>query len=105
MSADVNAEVQRGNGILPNQSLPDDLAQKIRSGYAAGVTWMDQQAGRVLDALDELKQSNNTIVLFTADHGWGLGEHGMWCKYCVFENQVFVRSPSCGATTSQCTTI
>eukprot|EP00038_Savillea_parva_P010432 m.190238 g.190238 ORF g.190238 m.190238 type:complete len:737 (-) comp17994_c0_seq1:155-2365(-) len=87
---DVNADVGAGRGILPNVSLPDDLARKIRSGYAAGVTWMDQQAGRVLDALDALGAADNTIVLFTADHGWGLGEHGIWCKYCVFENQVRV---------------
>ena len=45
---------------------------------------------QVLAELDRLEQRNNTIVLFTADHGWGLGEHGIWCKYCVFENQVRV---------------
>ena len=52
-----------------------------------GVTWMDEQAGRVLDELDRLGSRNNTIVLFTADHGWGLGEHG------VAQPQPFV---SCG---------
>ena len=87
-AVDVKADVLKGEGILPNASLSDALTRKIRSGYAAGVTWMDQQAGRVLDELDRLGQRNNTIVMFTADHGWGLGEHGIWCKYCVFENQV-----------------
>lgn len=89
-ASDVEADVLRGQGILPNTTLSDNLARKIRSGYAAGVTWMDQQAGRILDELDRLHQEDKTIVLFTADHGWGLGEHGIWCKYCVFENQVRV---------------
>eukprot|EP01052_Picozoa_sp_SAG31_P014531 SAG31_NODE_906_length_11091_cov_22.589065_5_plen_197_part_00 len=79
-----------GQGILPNTSLPDVLARKIRAGYAAGITWMDEQAGKVLDTLETVGHKDNTIVLFTADHGWGLGEHGMWCKYTNFENQVRV---------------
>ena len=67
---DVKAAVDAGHGILPNTSLPDVLARKIRAGYAAGITWMDEQAGRVLNQLDTLKQTDQTIVLFTADHGW-----------------------------------
>ena len=46
--------------------------------------------GRVLDELDALGHRDDTVVLFTADHGWGLGEHGMWCKYTIFENQARV---------------
>jgi iduronate 2-sulfatase len=90
MATDVKAEVDAGGGILPNTTLSDGLSRKIRSGYAAGVTWMDQQVGRVLDELDALGHHDDTIVLFTADHGWGLGEHGMWCKYTIFENQARV---------------
>jgi iduronate 2-sulfatase len=87
---DVKAAVMVGQGILPNTSLPDVLARKIRAGYAAGITWMDEQAGKVLDTLEKVGHKDDTIVLFTADHGWGLGEHGMWCKYTNFENQVRV---------------
>lgn len=46
MATDVKAEVDAGGGILPNSTLSDVLSRKIRSGYAAGVTWMDQQAGQ-----------------------------------------------------------
>ena len=67
-AADVKAEVDAGGGILPNTTLSDTLSRKIRSGYAAGVTWMDRQAGRVLDELDALGHREDTVVLFTADH-------------------------------------
>ena len=69
---DVKAAVLAGRGILPNTTLPDVLARKIRAGYAGGITCMDEQAGRVLDQLDALKQTDSTIVMFTADHGWGV---------------------------------
>jgi membrane-anchored protein YejM (alkaline phosphatase superfamily) len=60
---DVKAAMLDGHGILPNTSLPDILQQKIRAGYAAGVTWMDQQAGRVLDTLESVGHKEDTIVL------------------------------------------
>ena len=89
-TADAAQDVARGHGILPNESFTDDLTRKIRAGYAAGITHTDTQVGRVLDALESSHEANNTVVLFSADHGWGLGENGIWCKYTVFENQVRV---------------
>jgi iduronate 2-sulfatase len=64
---DVKAAVLDGQGILPNTSLPDVLAHKIRAGYAAGITWMDEQAGKVLDTLERVGHKDDTIVLFTAE--------------------------------------
>ena len=55
------------------------------SSYYAAVAYMDAQAGRVLDALDELGLRDNTIVVFTSDHGYHLGEHTMWQKLSTFE--------------------
>ena len=46
---------------------------------------MDAQLGRVLDALDETGFAKNTIVVLWGDHGWHLGDHGMWCKHTNYE--------------------
>ena len=82
-TADATEDVLSGHGILPNESFTDTLTRKIRAGYAAGVTHTDTQVGAVMKALDESGEANRTIVLFSTDHGWGLGENGMWCKYTV----------------------
>lgn len=66
--------------------LPDSLARSAIQGYYAAVTFMDAQVGRVLDAMDRLGLSENTIVVFTSDHGYHLGEHGYYQKMTLFEN-------------------
>lgn len=66
-------------------SVPDSTAKKMIHGYYACVSYIDAQIGKVLDCLDELGLSENTIVILWGDHGWHLGEHGLWCKHCNFE--------------------
>ena len=60
------------------------------SAYMASVRFMDQQVGRVLDALDRLDLREETIVIFISDHGYNLGEHDCWSKVSLWEGSVRV---------------
>jgi choline-sulfatase len=66
--------------------LPDDLARQAIQAYYASITFADAQVGRILDALEATGLAENTIVLFTSDHGYHMGEHGHWQKRTLFEN-------------------
>ena len=67
-------------------NLSKDLAQTIKEAYYATTSFVDTQVGRVLDKLKETGLDKNTIVIFTSDHGYHLGEHGHWQKRTLFEN-------------------
>jgi iduronate 2-sulfatase len=54
--------------------------KKAVGGYYAAVTYMDALVGKVLDALEKSGQADNTIAIFTSDHGYHLGEHDFWAK-------------------------
>ena len=58
------------------------------SAYMASVRFMDQQVGRLLDALDRLGLRQETIVVFVSDHGYNLGEHDCWSKISLWEGSV-----------------
>ena len=62
----------------------DEQREMIRSYYAA-TSFMDAQVGRVLDALEDMGLADDTIVVFTSDHGFLLGEHGQWMKNILWE--------------------
>lgn len=67
-------------------NLPDDLARKAIQAYYASITFADAQLGRILETLDETGLAENTVVIFTSDHGYHMGEHGHWQKTTLFEN-------------------
>lgn len=64
--------------------------KKAISGYYASVAFMDAQVGKVLDALKRADIEDETIVIFTSDHGYHLGEHDFWAKVSLHEESAMV---------------
>ncbi len=69
----------------PVHPYPDDIKRKLIHGYYASMSYADVQIGKVMAALDELKLADNTIVVLWGDHGWHLGDLGIWTKHTNFE--------------------
>ncbi len=67
-------------------NLKKERAQEIKEAYYATISFVDAQVGRILDHLELLGLHENTIVIFTSDHGYHMGEHGHWQKLTLFEN-------------------
>ena len=63
---------------------------RARTAYWALVTSMDRMIGRILQALHDNNLAENTLVVYTSDHGDMLGEHGMWWKHTFYEESVRV---------------
>ncbi len=70
--------------------LNDDLRRQALQAYRAGISFMDAQVGRVVETLDRLGLSENTVIVFTSDHGYHTGEHGLWQKQSLFEESTRV---------------
>jgi iduronate 2-sulfatase len=88
------------------ESLPTAQAAEMRHGYFANISFLDAQIGKLLDALETSGLAERTAVVFLSDHGYHVGEHGLWGKTSNFEFDarvpVFVSAPgmrSAGATT------
>jgi len=78
-------ELRQYAGIPEKGPLDDELQRTLIHGYHAAVSYMDAQLGRVLDTLDQTGLAKNTIIVLWGDHGWHLGDHGMWCKHTNYE--------------------
>ena len=75
----------------PNQvAMTDQQRKEAIQAYHASTSYMDAQVGRVLDTLDKLDLAKNTVVAFLSDHGYHLGEYGMWQKQSLFEQSAKV---------------
>ena len=65
--------------------LPNTTIKDLRRYYYASVTYVDHWIGQVLKTLEDNHLSDSTIVVFMSDHGYQLGEHGLWTKNTNFE--------------------
>ncbi len=73
------------------EPLSNEKTLELIRAYAAATSYIDAQIGRVLNQLDALGLTENTVIAFCGDHGHHLGEHGIWGKQTLFE--VSLRSP------------
>lgn len=75
---------------LWEQDLSDDQIKRAKRAYYGSVSYVDDCIGRLLETLDEAGLADNTIVIFSGDHGDMLGERGLWYKMSYFESSVRV---------------
>ena len=66
--------------------VPPDIVRKGRELYYGLTEWVDEEIGKTLKALDANGLADNTVVIYTADHGENMGEHGLWFKNCLYDS-------------------
>ncbi len=71
--------------------LTREQAIQLRRGYYACISYVDAQVGRIVAELERLDLAQDTIIVLVGDHGFSLGEHGLWGKLTNFEDAT--RSP------------
>lgn len=74
----------------PNFGVTPEEARLTKQAYYAAISFVDAQIGRVVEALDRLGLRENTVIVFWSDHGYSLGEHGLWMKQSCFEESARV---------------
>lgn len=91
------SELRAYSGIPAQGALDVETAKLMIHGYYASVSFVDAQIGRLLRALEEEELDKTTTVVLIGDHGWNLGEHGMWCKHSIMNTSLhatlIIRSP------------
>jgi choline-sulfatase len=86
-----SGELRSYTDVPDKGPITDAKARELIRGYYASTSFMDAQVGKVLAELDRLGLRENTIVVLWGDHGWHLGDHGLWNKHTNFEEAT--RSP------------
>jgi len=75
--------LRRGFGMVEQEP---EIVKRGRELYWAFVEWLDDEVGKLLEALGCSDVAENTIVIYTSDHGENKGDHGLWWKNCMFEH-------------------
>jgi choline-sulfatase len=73
-----------------NDQVDSSITKKGRELYYGLVTWFDEEVGKLLDSLNDSEIKENTIVIYTSDHGENMGEHGLWWKNSMYDCSVKV---------------
>lgn len=79
------ASLRPNNNVFRYAAPSRDEARDALQAYLASTSFVDSQIARVLEKLRELHLDENTIIVLTGDHGYQLGEHGLWAKQTLFE--------------------
>jgi arylsulfatase A-like enzyme len=85
MGLHASFELRTRKDIPKAGDISDKQARKLIHAYLACVSYVDAQIGKILDKLDSLGIRENTIIMLWGDHGWHLGEHGIWGKATNYE--------------------
>lgn len=75
-----NSEIRSYTNMPKTGPIEEKLGKKLLHGYLASISYTDAQVGLVLKELDRLGLRENTIVVLLGDHGYQIGEHGLWGK-------------------------
>jgi arylsulfatase len=78
-----------GNEIW-HGALPADDVQRSRQGYYGSVSFVDEQVGRIMEVLEQRKLLDETLILFTSDHGDMLGDQNLWRKSYGYEQSAHI---------------
>ncbi|MCL5744597.1 MAG: choline-sulfatase [Acidobacteria bacterium] len=70
---------------LDREKVPPERIREARRNYLGMISWVDDKVGRILNEMDRLGMSDNSVVVFTSDHGEMMGEHGQWSKRIMLE--------------------
>jgi len=68
------------------EDVPDEIVRRGRELYYGLTQWVDEEIGKVLNVLADSEVADNTVVIYTTDHGENMGEHGLWWKNCMYEH-------------------
>ncbi|MEM1061185.1 MAG: sulfatase [Planctomycetota bacterium] len=90
LPASIPAVEVHSPGAYPYIGATRDGAIRAKRAYYATMSFVDAQVGRLLDAVDRLGLAENTVIVFWSDHGYHIGEKGLWMKRSNFERAVRV---------------